>query len=774
MVAHTLDHGDGPGVAHAEALADHTAEEQLAAGGAVADHVAGDHVLLGDQRRDAVGAHDHASAREPLADVVVGVTLEPQRDAARQEGAERLPGRTGEGQVDRAIRQPLPAVPPGQQRAQHRAHGAVDVADRQRGTDRLAVVEGLGAQRDELVVEGLLQPVVLGGRPPARSTRRQLGHVQDRAEVEAAGLPVLHGLRGVQRLGLPDRLLERPEPERRQVLAHLLRDVLEERLDEDRRAGEARPQLRVLRGDTDGAGVEVADPHQDAAHHHERGRREAVLLGPEERRDHDVAPGLELAIGLHDDPVPQPVEQQRLLGLGQAELPRAPRVLERGQGGGAGTSVVARDQHHVGVRLGDTCGDGAHPDLGDELHVHPRLRVRVLEVVDQLGEVLDRVDVVVRRRRDQADAGRRVPRLGDPRVDLVAGQLAALSGLGSLRHLDLDVVGVDQVLAGHPEPAARHLLDGGPLGVASWQGDEPLGVLAALAGVGLAAQPVHGDRQGLVRLLRDRPVRHRTRREPLDDLAHRLDLVDRHRLAQSLLEAEEPAQGHQPLGLRVHTTGVLLEDVVASLSGGVLQLEDGLRVEQVRLALAPPLVLPADVEPAVRRRDAARRVRRLVPQAYLLGDDVEPDAAELGGGPGEVPVDDLVREADRLEALGATVGRHRRDPHLGHDLQDTLAERLDQLADRLLGGQVGDHTPADQVLHRLHRQVGVHGGCAVADQQRDVMDLAHVPSLDEQRDTRALLDPDQVLVHRRRQQQRRDGRVLRVGVAIGQHHERGA
>ena len=55
--------------------------------------------------------------------------------------------------------------------------------------------------------------------------------------------------------------------------------------------------------------------------------------------------------------------------------------------------------------------------------------------------------------------GRGVPGLGDPRVDLVAGQLAALAGLGALGHLDLEVVGVGEVLAGHAEAAGRDLLD---------------------------------------------------------------------------------------------------------------------------------------------------------------------------------------------------------------------------------------------------------------------------------------------------------------------------
>ncbi len=45
-------------------------------------------------------------------------------------------------------------------------------------------------------------------------------------------------------------------------------------------------------------------------------------------------------------------------------------------------------------------------------------------------------------------------------VDLVAGQLAAFAGLCALRHLDLQLVGVDQVVGGDAEAAAGDLLDG--------------------------------------------------------------------------------------------------------------------------------------------------------------------------------------------------------------------------------------------------------------------------------------------------------------------------
>ena len=192
------------------------------------------------------------------------------------------------------------------------------------------------------------------------------------------------------------------------------------------------------------------------------------------------------------------------------------------------------DQHDIGVRLRHARGDRADAGRRDELHVNARLRIRVLQVVNQLRQVLDRIDVVMRRRRDQADAGRRVSDLRDPRIDLVAGQLAAFAGLGALRHLDLQILGVDEVLARDAEARRRHLLDGAVPRVAVRIGHVPGRILAALAGVRLAAEPVHRDRQRLVRFLADRAVGHRAGREPLDDRLDRLDFVDRNRLRRRL------------------------------------------------------------------------------------------------------------------------------------------------------------------------------------------------------------------------------------------------
>ena len=280
--------------------------------------------------------------------------------------------------------------------------------------------------------------------------------------------------------------VDRAEPELRHQLAHFFGEETEEVLDEFRLARELLAQLRILRRHADRTRIQVADAHHDAAGHDERRGREPELLGAEQRRDDHVAPGLQLPVDLDDDAIAQVVQHQDLLRLGEAELPRNAAVLDRRQRRRAGAAVVTGDQHDIGMRLGDAGRDRADADFRDQLHVHACDRVRVLEIEDQLRQILDRVDVVMRRRRQQRHARRRVPNLRDPRIHLVPGQLSALARLRALRHLDLQVVSIDEVLARHAESSRRDLLDGAAAPVAIRIAPVAGGILAAFAGVRLA------------------------------------------------------------------------------------------------------------------------------------------------------------------------------------------------------------------------------------------------------------------------------------------------
>ena len=386
----------------------------------------------------------------------------------------------------------------------------------------------------------------------------------------------------------------------------------------------------------------MADTHHHAARHDERRRGEAEFLRAEQGGHDDVPARLDLAVHLHDDAVAQAVADKGLLGLGEAELPRHTGVLQRGERRRTRTAVLSRDEHHVGMGLGDAGGDGADTDFGDELHVDARTRVGVLQVVDELGDVLDRVDVVMRRWRDEPDARSGVARAGDPRVHLVSRELPALAWLGTLGDLDLQVVGIDEVLARHPETPRGHLLHRRAPRVPVRVRHVAFGVLPSLTGVGAGADAVHGDGEGFVGLGGDGPVRHRPGGESPHDLRDGLDLVDRHRWPSVRAEPEQASQRRQALGLRVHERGVLLEHVVAARSCGVLQLVHGARVEQVVLAVAAPLVLAADLDLEVAGHAGALPEGSLVTfgdfGCHLGG----VDPSEAGRRPGEVAVDEVL------------------------------------------------------------------------------------------------------------------------------------
>ena len=171
----------------------------------------------------------------------------------------------------------------------------------------------------------LVQLVVLAGEVAQRGVVVELEPVQDRVQVQPFGLPVVDRLAGVEHLGVADRLLDAPETQLREDLADFLGEEFEEVDHEFGLAVEPGAQLRVLRRDAHRAGVQVADAHHDAAGDHQRGGGETELLAAEQRGNHDVAAGLELAVHLHHHTVAQAVEHQGLLGLGEAQFPRAHR-----------------------------------------------------------------------------------------------------------------------------------------------------------------------------------------------------------------------------------------------------------------------------------------------------------------------------------------------------------------------------------------------------------------------------------------------------------------
>src|SRR5208337_4883505 len=292
MVAHSLDHSDRAGVAHAETLARDAAEIALSGDSAVEHRVADDDRLLG---LDLCGfprrVDDNAPARHALADIVVGVALEFERHAPGEERAEALAGGALQLDMDRLVAEPRMTVALGDLARQHGAGRAIAVADRKVEPNVSAALERLFRLGDQATVEHVLEHVVLGDAAVNRVARPWRRLVEQAREVEALRLRMLDELGPVEHLPLADHFVKLAVAERRHQLAHLLCDEEEVVDDMLRLAYEALAQHRILGCDADRAGVEVALAHEDASGCDQRRGGEAELVGAQEGADDDVATG---------------------------------------------------------------------------------------------------------------------------------------------------------------------------------------------------------------------------------------------------------------------------------------------------------------------------------------------------------------------------------------------------------------------------------------------------------------------------------------------------
>ena len=302
---------------------------------------------------------------------------------------------------------PVAAPALGELVAEHRADGAVDVADRQLDARTgCAVVERRPAARDQLA--GRAPGRGRGPAPPtavqrlavrvAAGTARIGDEVEARAPSSGRSPPRVSSTSTWPIASAIDA-----EAELGQQLAHLLGDELEEVHDELGLAGEPLAQLGVLRGDADRAGVEVADAHHHAAATRRAARwRSRTPRRRAARRSTTSRPVFSWPSVCTTMRSRRPLSSSVCCVSARPSSHGAPACLSDVSGAGAGAAVVAGDEHDVGLGLATRRRRPCRPDLGDELHVHARRRVGVLEVVDELLEVLDRVDVVVRRRADEA------------------------------------------------------------------------------------------------------------------------------------------------------------------------------------------------------------------------------------------------------------------------------------------------------------------------------------------------------------------------------------
>ena len=184
----------------------------------------------------------------------------------------------------------------------------------------------------------------------------------------------------------------------RHVFPHFLCHKPHEVDDIFRLAAETFPQFRILCGNAYRTGIQIADTHHHAAHCYQRSRCEAVFFCTQHCGNDHVTSAHHFSVCLNDNLRTQIVLDQRLVCFCQTQFPRQTCIVNGAARSRTGTAVITGNQDDSCTSLGNAGCNGADTGFRNQLHGDTSLFVGIFQVVDQLCQIFDRVNIVVRRR----------------------------------------------------------------------------------------------------------------------------------------------------------------------------------------------------------------------------------------------------------------------------------------------------------------------------------------------------------------------------------------
>ena len=667
VIPSAFHHGPGAAVAHPETLAGPAMGKELSPRGSVQAGVAQDHVIARLQTGGS-GRHDHqASAVHALAHVVVGFAMENHIQALDAEGAKALPPTAAEAQQELTAKAPV-AVLGRNQPGQASPHAAVRVGNLQIHGHGAMVGHGLlqGGVRQQVIQQDGTVAMGLGIMVKPTSVIG-MGHgLQQAAHVHATGF-VQGDVASGQQVHAADQIVHGPQAQAADDLAHLFRHVKEEVDHMLRQPHEPAAQGFLLGGHANGALVGMAHPGHDASLGDHGHRTKSKLLSPQQGGNHHVPTGFQAAVSPQDHPLAQTVVQQAAMHFRQAQFPGNTRMLDGTEGRGAGAAVMAGNLNHVGVCLGHPGRNGANANFRHQLHRHLRGGMNLVQVMDELGQILDGIDVVVGRRRDEGHSGLAVAQPGNVGIHLGSGKLTPFPGFCPLGHLDFQLSAGAQISGSDAKAPGSHLFDGGAGRIAGAQtpqvgqggrvprlihvGERPVAhrIFPAFATVALAANAVEGNGQGFMGLPGEGPQAHAPGAEAPADVVNAFHLLQGGGgLGHTELQKIPQGGGGAPLQQLLVGGEVV---VARSLGKGLVERLGHLRA--VEVIFAPCAVLHKAHE--LQLAAAQFRESLAVESQSLTGQFGEAEARHTAGGATEGCGNQIGPDAHGFKNLGAVI-----------------------------------------------------------------------------------------------------------------------
>ncbi len=241
----------------------------------------------------------------------------------------------------------------------------------------------------------------------------------------------------------------------------------------------------------------------------------------------------------------------------------------------------------------------------------------------------------------------------------------------------------------------------------------------------------------------DRAEAHRTGGKAFHDLGGGFHFVNVERFV-GLGQLHQPTNGQQTFALfvdRLGKFGVIFRIIAAHR---MLQIRDIGRRPGMFLAAQPIAIDTTGIEHVAIDRIIA--ISLGVPVDGFLGDLRQTGAFNHRRRAGEILFDKFTGQANRVKNLRPAIALIGRNAHFRHDLQNTLADRLDIILLDLLGGQRQFAAHAN-FFQRFKREIGVHRFRTKSGEHAEMMHFARFARFNHQTGLHPQTLPDQMMMH---------------------------
>ena len=282
------------------------------------------------------------------------------------------------------------------------------------------------------------------------------------------------------------------------IFTHFFCNKAHEVFDIFRFAAETLTKLRILGCDTNRTSIQIADTHHHTAHRYKRCCCKAIFLSTQKCCDHNVTTAHQLTVRLDDDLISQSVHDQCLVCLGKTKLPRKTCIVDGVTRCSSCTAVITGNKDYLCTGFCHTCCNCSDTGFRYEFDRNTGIFIGIFQVVDQLRQIFDRINIMMRWRGDQADTRCGMTCLCNPWIYLACRQMSAFTRFCALCHFDLDFLCTGQIFTCYTKTSTCYLLDRRAFVQSVRSDGKPLQILAAFTGIGFTAQVVHSYRQAFM------------------------------------------------------------------------------------------------------------------------------------------------------------------------------------------------------------------------------------------------------------------------------------